>query len=345
MKVDLFDFELPKELIAQHPARPRDAARLLCIGPELRASTMLDLPGLLRPGDVMVVNDTRVLPTRFAGECRGRRVEVTLHERVDARHWLAFARPARACRPGDGLELAPDLRAEVREKRAGGELLLRFDLEGEALVRAIERRGAMPLPPYIKRPWGGEASDREDYQTRFAAADGAVAAPTAGLHFTDRLLGALAARGVSIVAVTLHVGAGTFRPVRVEDTADHVMHAEAFVVSAAAAAAIERARGAGGRLVAVGTTVLRTLETVADAAGRIRPGAGETRLFITPGYRFRTAELLLTNFHLPRSTLFMLVAAFGGLDRLRRAYAYAIAERFRFYSYGDACLIERSEDA
>ncbi|HET6468689.1 MAG TPA: tRNA preQ1(34) S-adenosylmethionine ribosyltransferase-isomerase QueA [Geminicoccaceae bacterium] len=343
MKVELFDFELPKELIAQAPARPRDAARLLLVGERLEAFRMLDLPALLRPGDLLVVNDTRVLPTRFEARRDTGRVEVTLHKQLDARRWLAFARPGRACRPGDRLVLAPGLVADVREKTAAGELVLGFEREGADLIEAIKRHGRMPLPPSIRRGPEGAAEDFEDYQTRFAAADGAVAAPTAGLHFTERLLTALSARGVATAAVTLHVGAGTFQPVRVADTADHVMHAEEYVVGEAAAAAIARTKAAGGRLVAVGTTVLRVLESVADPGGRVRPGVGETRLFLTPGHRFRTADLLLTNFHLPRSTLFMLVSAFGGMQRLRDAYAFAIARRFRFYSYGDACLIERND--
>jgi S-adenosylmethionine:tRNA ribosyltransferase-isomerase len=342
VRVDLFDFDLPKELIAQAPARPRDAARLLGIGARLELGTMQDLPCWLRPGDLLVVNDTRVLPSRFRARRDGKAVEVTLVEALSGDRWLAFARPGKACRPGGTLELAPGLEAKVEEKRPDGGLVLAFALDEAALLVAIERHGEMPLPPYIRRG-GPRASDRHDYQTRFAAVPGAVAAPTAGLHFTDRLLAALAARGVGHVAVTLHVGLGTFQPVRARDTVDHIMHAERWAVPAATAAAIARARAEGGRVVAVGTTVLRTLESAADESGGILPGAGETRLFITPGYRFRTADLLLTNFHLPRSTLFMLVCAFAGLERMRSAYALAIRERMRFYSYGDACLIERHE--
>lgn len=341
MRVELFDFELPRELIAQAPARPRDTARLLRIGERLELATMLDLPRLLRPHDLLVVNDTRVLPTRFRATRDGHPLEVTLVEALGGGRWLAFARPGKACRPGTALQLAPGLDAEVTARRADGGLVLAFALEGAALIAALERHGAMPLPPYIRRQGGPRAEDREDYQTRFAVAPGAVAAPTAGLHFTDRLMGALTARGIGHVAVTLHVGLGTFQPVRVEDTADHVMHAERWAVPPATADAIAATRAAGGRLVAVGTTVLRTLESAADVAGRVLSGSGWTRLFITPGYRFRTAELLLTNFHLPRSTLFMLACAFGGLERLHAAYAFAIRERLRFYSYGDACLIER----
>jgi S-adenosylmethionine:tRNA ribosyltransferase-isomerase len=343
VRVDLFDFELPRGLIAQQPARPRDAARLLCIGERLELTRMLELPRKLAPGDLLVVNDTRVLPTRFRARGDAAAVEVTLVEPLGAGRWLAFARPGKPCRPGARLQLAPGLEAMVAEKRPDGALTLAFALDGPALLAAIERHGEMPLPPYIGRRAGPLASDRDDYQTRFAAVPGAVAAPTAGLHFTDRLMEALAARGVDHAAVTLHVGLGTFQPVRVEDTADHVMHAERWAVPPATAAAIERARARGGRIVAVGTTVLRTLESAADAAGRVLPGAGWTRLFITPGYRFRTAGLLLTNFHLPRSTLLMLVAAFGGLERMRAAYRFAVEHRMRFYSYGDACLIERPQ--
>jgi S-adenosylmethionine:tRNA ribosyltransferase-isomerase len=337
MRVDLFDFDLPPELIAQEPARPRDAAKLLYVDAGLSLHGMLDLPRLLRPGDLLVVNDTRVLPTRF----RAGRVEVTLIEQTDERHWLAFARPGRAVRLGTGLEFADDLVALPVARYEDGRILLRFEIAGEALLAAIERHGAMPLPPYIKRPDGARASDRGDYQTLFAAEPGAVAAPTAGLHFTDRLLAALDARGIGRAPLTLHVGLGTFAPVRVDDTAAHVMHAERFTLPAATLAAIEATRAAGGRIVAVGTTVLRALEASVDAEGSLRAGAGETRIFITPGHRFRSADLLLTNFHLPRSTLFMLVCAFGGMERLRAAYASAIEQRLRFYSYGDACLISR----
>ncbi|MFO1067058.1 MAG: tRNA preQ1(34) S-adenosylmethionine ribosyltransferase-isomerase QueA [Geminicoccaceae bacterium] len=341
MRVAEFDFELPKELIAQAPAAPRDSARLLRIGLGLALHTMLDLPDLLRPGDLLVVNDTKVLPTRF----RAGRIEVTLVEAAGPDRWLAFAKPGKALRVGDRIELAQGLAAGVAEKQADGRVLLVFDLGGDALLAAIERHGAMPLPPYIRRPDGFLGNDRADYQTLFAAVPGAVAAPTAGLHFTDRLLAALDSRGIARVPVTLHVGMGTFAPVRVEDTRDHVMHVERYHVPVATAAAIAATRAAGGRIVAVGTTALRTLESAADEAGAIRAGSGETGIFITPGWRFRSADLLLTNFHLPRSTLFMLVCAFGGTGRLKEAYAHAVAERLRFFSYGDGCLIERDDGA
>ena len=346
MRTELFDFHLPPERIAQHPARPRDAARLLVVRPEgLLDRRVLDLPELLRPVDLLVFNDTRVLPVRLYGRRGAAGVEVTLVRLEAATRWRAFAKPARKCRPGDILTFAPDLAAEVVATGEGGEVGLEFRSEPAALRELLERHGAMPLPPYIRRPEGGDPRDREDYQTLFARREGAIAAPTAALHFTPRLMAALSARGVDHAFVTLHVGAGTFLPVKVADARDHVMHAERFEVSAATAQRIDDARAAGGRIVAVGTTVLRTLETIADEAGRVSPCSGETRLFVTPGYRFRAVDLLLTNFHLPRSTLFMLVSAFAGLERMKTAYAHAIAEGYRFYSYGDACLLERPSGA
>jgi S-adenosylmethionine:tRNA ribosyltransferase-isomerase len=349
MRVDLFDFHLPPELIAQHPVRPRDATRLLVVGQDaLEDRNVRDLPELLRPGDLLVFNDTRVIPARLVGRRRDARIEVTLHQRVrddansDASRWRAFARPARKCRVGDRLVFGPDFEAEVAAKGEGGEITLRFACPPAALLERLEAYGQMPLPPYIKRPAAGDPQDRADYQTMFAERAGAVAAPTAALHFTPELMMALGERGVDHAFITLHVGAGTFLPVKVADTAGHRMHAEWYEVPAAAARRIEAGRAAGGRIVAVGTTVLRTLESVADPGGRVRPGHGETRLFITPGYRFKAADLLLTNFHLPRSTLFMLVAAFAGLERMRAAYAHAIARGYRFYSYGDACLLGRA---
>jgi S-adenosylmethionine:tRNA ribosyltransferase-isomerase len=360
MRTELFDFHLPSELIAQHPVRPRDAARLLLVRREgVLDRAVRDLPELLRPGDLLVLNDTRVLPVRLYGRRGEAAVEVTLHQPVDryaheiehprAGHngpegavlWQAFARPARKCRLGDRLDFGPDLAAEVIGRGEGGEVTLQFDSAGD-LAEGLERHGIMPLPPYIRRPREGDPRDRDDYQTMFARRAGAVAAPTAALHFTPRLMTALAARGVEHAFVTLHVGAGTFLPVKVADVQDHAMHAEHFELNARTAERINRARAAGGRIVAVGTTVLRTLESVADETGGLSPAAGETRLFITPGYRFKVVDLLMTNFHLPRSTLFMLVAAFAGLERMRQAYAHAIAQRYRFYSYGDACLLERA---
>jgi S-adenosylmethionine:tRNA ribosyltransferase-isomerase len=343
MRTELFDFDLPQDLIAQHPVRPRDAARLLVVRPQdLLDRQVLDLPELLRPGDLLVLNDTRVLPVRLYGKRGEAAVEVTLFQLEGPTGWRAFARPARKCRPGDVLIFAPDLAAEVVATGEAGEVTLDFRREGALLRELLERYGAMPLPPYIRRPRGGDACDREDYQTLFARREGAVAAPTAALHFTPRLMADLAARGIDHAFVTLHVGAGTFLPVKAADARDHVMHAERFEVSAETADRINDARAVGSRIVAVGTTALRTLETIADEAGRVTPASGETRLFVTPGYRFKVVDRLLTNFHLPRSTLFMLVAAFTGLERMRQAYAHAIAERYRFYSYGDACLLERA---
>jgi S-adenosylmethionine:tRNA ribosyltransferase-isomerase len=339
MRVDLFDFDLPPALIADRPAVPRDSARLLEVAATLRDHIVRDLPVLLRPGDLLVFNDTRVIPARLFGRRGAAGVEVTLHKCVAADRWRAFARPARKLKQGDVIAFDGGLSTTVAEKGEGGEVELAFDRGGAELMAALAAVGRMPLPPYIKRPAGADERDRADYQTIFAARDGAVAAPTAGLHFTPALLAALEARGVARVAVTLHVGAGTFLPVKAEDTKDHVMHAELGVIDAAAAAAVVQTRAAGGRIVAVGTTSLRLLETAADESGRIRPFSGDTNLFITPGYRFKAVDLLLTNFHLPRSTLFMLVAAFAGLDRMKAAYEHAKAAGYRFYSYGDCCLL------
>jgi S-adenosylmethionine:tRNA ribosyltransferase-isomerase len=344
MRVDDFDFELPRALIADRPVVPRDAARLLEIGPGgLVDRAVRDLPDLLTPGDLLVFNDTRVIPARLAGRRGQAAIELTLHKQDRADRWRAFARPAKRLKPGDRVTFAADFSAEVAAKGEAGEVTLAFDRGGADLLAALQRHGAMPLPPYMGR--AADARDRADYQTLFAARDGAVAAPTAGLHFTPGLVNLLEARGIGRLTVTLHVGAGTFLPVKVADTRDHVMHAEWGELSAAAAARINAARAAGGRIVAVGTTSLRLLESAATEAGVIRPFAGETDIFITPGYRFRAADLLLTNFHLPRSTLFMLVAAFAGLGRMKSAYAHAIQSGYRFYSYGDACLLHRSDSA
>ena len=356
MKTADFDFVLPQACIADHPARPRDAARLLVVGAESRADRIIrDLSGLLRPNDVLVFNDTRVIPARLTGTRGAARIEVTLHKREGIGCWRAFVRPAKRVRAGQIIVFAPDFAAEILAKGEGadgGEVVLGFrggtggaalePLDEAGLLAALQCHGRMPLPPYIRRPDGPASGDAEDYQTMFAVADGAVAAPTAGLHFTPELLAALAAAGVRTTTVTLHVGAGTFLPVKVEDVADHRMHAEVGEISSAAVEAIAAARQAGGRVVAVGTTSLRVLETVADAEGGLRPWAGETTIFITPGYRFRSVEMLLTNFHLPRSTLFMLACAFAGTQRLRAAYDHAIAGGYRFYSFGDGCLLERA---
>jgi len=344
MRVDLFDFDLPPELVAQEPVSSRDAARLLLVddGP-LREAAVRDLPRLLRPGDLLVLNDTRVLPTRFFGRRGEAAVEVTLVERAGDAAWWALARPGKRLRPGDTVELATGLRAAVEAKDEEGRVLLAFALRGQSLLEAIRAEGAMPLPPYIRRPKGGDARDALRYQSVFARRDGAVAAPTASLHLTEALLAGCAAAGVEHGFVTLHVGAGTFAPVKAEDTEDHRMHPERYAVPPETAEAIASTRARGGRVVAVGTTVLRALESAARPdGGGVAPGAGETRLFVTPGYRFRVVDRLLTNFHLPRSTLFMLVCAFAGLERMRTAYAHAMAERFRFFSYGDACLLTRA---
>ena len=355
MKTELFDFDLPRACIARRPASPRDAARLLVVGENLEDRVVRDLPDCLRPGDLLICNDTKVIPARLTGRRGAARIAVTLHKRERAPRWRAFARPAKRLRPGDRIGFAADLAATV-EARDGGEVTLSFDagdgtpLDNAALAERLERHGAMPLPPYIGRG-GGDARDRADYQTVFARAAGAVAAPTAGLHFTPALLDALAARGIGRAMVTLHVGAGTFLPVKSEDARDHAMHGEWGELSAATAAAIAAARTAGGRIVAVGTTALRVLEAAAardpesarTAPGRVAPFAGEIDLFILPGYRFKATDILLTNFHLPRSTLFMLVSAFAGLPDMRAAYAHAKAAGYRFFSYGDACLLTRRE--
>lgn len=338
MRVDDFDFPLPRRLIAAHPIEPRDAARLLVVSGEFADKSVRDLPVLLRRGDILVVNDTRVIPTRLYGRRGQAAVEATLHRREGPARWRAFIKNARRLKPGDRIEFAADFSAAVASRHEEGDLSLEFDRGGAELRAALERYGAMPLPPYIKRPRGGDPQDRADYQTIFAVHDGAVAAPTAGLHFTPALLDALDRAGIVRVAVTLHVGAGTFLPVKVTDTADHVMHGEWGTVSAAAAARLNAARAAGGRIVAVGTTAVRLLESAA-ADGSVKPFTGETDLFITPGYRFRAVDMLFTNFHLPRSTLFMLVSAFAGRERMKRAYAHAVAAGYRFFSYGDACLL------
>ncbi|MGE3907338.1 MAG: tRNA preQ1(34) S-adenosylmethionine ribosyltransferase-isomerase QueA [Reyranellaceae bacterium] len=341
MRVDDFDFDLPRALIADHPASPRDAARLLHVASDgLHDRIVRELPDLLRPGDLMVVNDTRVIPARLRGRVGVGGIEITLHKRLDAATWLAFARPAKKLKPGTRIDFGDGLEAETIEKREAGEVALRFDVAGAALMEALERQGEMPLPPYIRREHA-EAADRADYQTLFAREPGAVAAPTAGLHFTPALLAALEAKGIARASVTLHVGAGTFLPVKVDDTDDHRMHSEWGTIPQATLDAIAATRAAGGRIVAIGTTSLRLLETAAREDGTVGAFEGETDIFITPGYRFRAVDLLLTNFHLPRSTLFMLVCAFAGMDRMKSAYEHAKASGYRFYSYGDACLLER----
>jgi len=327
-----FDFALPPDRIAATPARPRDAARLLRVGDPLEDRIVADLPALLQPGDVLVANDTRVIPAQLEARRGAARIGLTLDQPRPDGTWHALARNARRLKPGDRLDFPRDkaLHADILA-RDGDSVTVRFD-------GPFEPAGALALPPYIPRPDGPTEADAEDYQTLFAAQDGAVAAPTAGLHFTPRLLAGLEAAGIGRTLVTLHVGAGTFLPVRTDDVSQHRMHAERGVITQAAADAINGAR----RVVAVGTTSLRLIESAADAQGVVHPFAGETSLFITPGYRFRRVDVLLSNFHLPRSTLFMLVCAFAGADRMRAAYAHAIAGGYRFYSYGDACLMQRA---
>jgi S-adenosylmethionine:tRNA ribosyltransferase-isomerase len=343
MKIRDFDFDLPASAIAQRPAVPRDAAQLLEVSGTCSGHLVRDLPRLLRPGDVIVCNDTKVIPVRLVGRRGAASIEATLLEDLGHGRWRALARPGRRLRPGQRIDFAADLAAEIASKADDGTMTLAFDRVGEDLPAALETYGRMPLPPYIKRPPGGDPRDRIDYQTVFAARPGAVAAPTAGLHFTAQLLAALDARGIRRATVTLHVGAGTFQPVKTDEIERHVMHAERGEISAAAAATIDEARAAGGRVVAVGTTSLRLLETAADAQGRLHPFSGATALFITPGYQWKITDLLLTNFHLPRSTLFMLVCAFAGTERMKAAYGHAVATGYRFYSYGDCCLLHRSD--
>ncbi|OHB26768.1 MAG: tRNA preQ1(34) S-adenosylmethionine ribosyltransferase-isomerase QueA [Phenylobacterium sp. RIFCSPHIGHO2_01_FULL_69_31] len=356
MQLADFDFDLPEERIALRPASPRDSARLLLVKPgeALRDLQVRDLPDLLRAGDVLVVNDTRVIPARLKGvRVRGDSriaVEATLHQPKSGHVWTAFMRPGKKLAPGDRLHFGEaddracflgSLDATVQAKGEGGEVTLAFDLSGPDLMAAITERGMMPLPPYIAAKRSEDEQDRADYQTVYAAEDGSVAAPTAGLHFTPELLARLEALGVGFERVTLHVGAGTFLPVKTEDLTEHKMHAEWGEIDAATAERLNAARAAGGRIVCVGTTSLRLLESAAAPDGTIRPFAAETAIFITPGYRFRAADGLMTNFHLPKSTLFMLVSAFAGLDTMRAAYAHAIATGYRFYSYGDSSLLWR----
>ena len=339
MKVDLFDFELPPERIALRPASPRDSARLLVLdGADTRDLVVTDLPGQLRAGDCLVFNDTRVIPAQLEGVRGEARIGATLHKREGPRRWRAFIRNAKRLRDGDDIDFGNGVTATAGDRAADGSFALDFAGD-EPVELLLERAGRMPLPPYIagKRPT--DARDADDYQTMFAAEPGAVAAPTAALHFTPVLMAALAAAGIGHETLTLHVGAGTFLPMKVDDTDAHVMHAEWGRIDAATAARLNAVRAKGGRLIAVGTTSLRLLESAADADGTVQPFEGDTAIFITPGYRFRAIDGLMTNFHLPRSTLFMLVSALMGLERMQSGYAHAIAADYRFYSYGDASLL------
>jgi S-adenosylmethionine:tRNA ribosyltransferase-isomerase len=356
MKTDLFDFDLPADRIALRPVHPRDAARLLVVrpggAPAFEDRGMRDLPEFLQPGDALVVNDSKVVAARLKGRRIGRgtsepAIEATLHKRLDGSRWRAFILGAKKVQVGDTLRFGTEgrvcflgqLDAQVSQKDEGGEVTLSFSFYGPVLDQAIAERGDMPLPPYIASRRAPDEQDKTDYQTLFAHDEGSVAAPTAGLHFTDDLLARLTARGVALHKVTLHVGAGTFLPVKTDEVESHQMHAEFGVVPAEVAEALNEVRKKGGRIVAVGSTALRLLESAAGEDGKLRAFCGETAIFITPGYRFRAVDLMLTNFHLPRSTLFILVAAFSGLDVIKRAYAHAIAAGYRFYSYGDACLL------
>ena len=339
MRVDLFDFDLPPDRIALRPARPRDAARMLLVeGSRLSDRAVLDLPDILRPGDVLVFNDTRVIPAQLEGKRGEARVGATLHKREDLRSWWAFVRNAKRVRDGDVIEFGQGVKASAVERDSEGAILLHFHGE-EPVELLLERAGQMPLPPYIAGKRATDVADREDYQTMFARQSGAVAAPTAALHFTDRLIAAIDQRGVKREMLTLHVGAGTFLPVKSDDTAAHRMHSEWGRIDQATADRLNSARAAGGRLIAVGTTSLRLVESAAREDGLIQPFEGDTAIFITPGYRFKAVDGLLTNFHLPRSTLFMLVSALMGLETMKTAYAHAIEHGYRFYSYGDSSLL------
>ena len=344
MRVDLFDFELPPERIALRPAVPRDAARLLGVGPagakdgRFADRIVRDLPQMLRAGDVLVFNDTRVIPAQLEGEVGNARIGATLHKRMDLRRWQAFVRNGRRLKPGSVILFGAGVTASAEERHADGRWTLVFGGD-EPVEVLLERAGTMPLPPYIagKRPT--DLRDREDYQTMFAAEDGAVAAPTAALHFTPELMAALADAGIGHETLTLHVGAGTFLPVKAEDTADHAMHAEWGRIEPETAARLNAVRASGGRIIAVGTTSLRLLESAADETRVIHPFEGDTSIFITPGYTFCAIDGLMTNFHLPKSTLMMLVSALMGLERMQAVYAHAIAQGYRFYSYGDSSLL------
>ncbi|NMW31315.1 tRNA preQ1(34) S-adenosylmethionine ribosyltransferase-isomerase QueA [Altererythrobacter sp. RZ02] len=340
MRVDLFDFDLPQELIALRPAAPRDSARMLLAkaGEPLADKTVLDLPQLLNPGDVLVFNDTRVIPAQLEGTRGNARIGATLHKRVDLRRWQAFIRNAKRLKPNDTITFANGVTALAETRHEDGSFTLYFDGD-EPVEVLLERAGRIPLPPYIAGKRSADDQDKADYQTIFAKEDGAVAAPTAALHFTDRLLEALDQRGILRETLTLHVGAGTFLPVKADDTEDHQMHSEWGRIDAATADRLNAIRQAGGRIIAVGTTSLRLLESASSADGQVRPFDGDTDIFITPGYQFNAVDGLMTNFHLPKSTLMMLVSALIGIDRMKEVYDHAVLQEYRFYSYGDSSLL------
>lgn len=341
MRVDLFDFNLPEDRIASYPAEPRDSARMLCVGKTcFYDRRVAELPDVLAPGDLLVFNQSKVIPARLYGKRGQAFVEVLLHKHMGQGRWECFAKPAKKLKPGDIVQFAEDFTAEVIGKTPEGLVELQFD--ASRLASQLQRYGQMPLPPYIPRHSKPDATDKERYQTVYAKEEGSVAAPTAGLHFTPELLMRLKGKGINLTFVTLHVGGGTFLPVKAKDTNDHVMHSEWGEVSEETAEQIKETKRKGGRIIAVGTTSLRLLETAAKD-GKIKPFSGETSIFITPGYAFRVVDRLMTNFHLPKSTLFMLVSAFSGLERMKDAYAHAIENGYRFYSYGDACLLEPAE--
>ncbi len=347
MRVDDFDFTLPDDLIADRPVTPREAARMLVVKHDLEDHLVGELPEFLTDKDVLVFNDTKVIPARLKGMRRTAKVEVTLHKNVSADSWHAFAKPAKKLKPGDLIQFSDDFSALVSQKLEGGEVVLSFNAAGPVLMEKLMQYGEIPLPPYIGSIRAVDEQDKSDYQTIFAKDEGAVAAPTAGLHFTPELLDKIKKRGVTCVATTLHVGAGTFLPVKVDDTDDHKMHAEFGIISPEVAEIINACKARGGRVISVGTTSLRLLESAVDDAGQIHPFRGETAIFITPGYQFKAVDVLMTNFHLPKSTLFMLVSAFSGFDVMKSAYDHAIRSKYRFYSYGDTSLLylQSNEDA
>lgn len=344
MQVDLFDFELPKKLIALRPVASRDGARLLVVkGKNLSDNSVKNLAEFLNAGDLMVFNDTRVIPARLKGYRRDAKIEITLHMNIEDGIWKAFAKPAKKLAPNDVIVFSDDFNATVVEKGDAGEITLKFNCEGDVLKNALNKSGIMPLPPYIASQRPVDDKDLEDYQTIYGKKDGAVAAPTAGLHFTEDLMDGLAKKGVKTAYVTLHVGAGTFLPVKVDNTDDHKMHAEWGSISPEVAHLINETRKQGNKVIAVGTTSLRLLESATDKNGVTHVFSDETNIFITPGYKFRAVDILMTNFHLPKSTLFMLVSAFAGFDAMKKAYSHAIEQEYRFYSYGDSSILFRED--